>query len=399
MTEYKTSEGKYGLTYMIAEGVNVVTTQYSTYQLVIVHQGRRKKSSFGGGEDGLKMALDAAERMAAKLGLGKRAATDQLVTVSQVATEWMETNRGRWSPSTKERYGGVVRDFIEPVIGKHPIKRVTRSNVKDLLANALDRCSPKSVEIIHAVISGIFGEAIDRGYTEENPASGLLKKILPPKNKRNQSDPDPLTRDDLGKLLEAVWRVLPYPVPLVIETMAYTGMRLGEALAMHVDHLDIAGATYRVSESVKYGVYGLPKTGKRVIDVPPSLVEKLKLHIVKCRRELLSEGKDVEYFFPQVTHRIVQGALKRACRAAKLRVRNPHDLRHTYATILLMDHWSPAYVQKQLGHHSITMTVDIYGHWIPGEGKRDLDQVLGSSTGDAKKSTSKGSEPKVVKLR
>jgi integrase len=41
-----------------------------------------------------------------------------------------------------------------------------------------------------------------------------------------------------------------------------------------------------------------------------------------------------------------------------------------------MDHYSPAYVQKQLGHHSISMTVDIYGHWIPGEGKKDLLKTL-----------------------
>ncbi len=44
-----------------------------------------------------------------------------------------------------------------------------------------------------------------------------------------------------------------------------------------------------------------------------------------------------------------------------------------------MEHYSPAYVQKQLGHHSITMTVDTYGHWIPGEGKKDLDQTLGGT--------------------
>jgi len=60
-----------------------------------------------------------------------------------------------------------------------------------------------------------------------------------------------------------------------------------------------------------------------------------------------------------------------------LRARTPHDLRHTYATLLLMAHISPAYVQKQLGHHSITMTVDTYGHRIPGEGKGDLEKVCG----------------------
>jgi integrase len=49
-----------------------------------------------------------------------------------------------------------------------------------------------------------------------------------------------------------------------------------------------------------------------------------------------------------------------------------------------MDHYSPAYVQKQLGHHSITMTVDIYGHWIPGEGRRDLGKILkGKPSGSA----------------
>jgi integrase len=57
-------------------------------------------------------------------------------------------------------------------------------------------------------------------------------------------------------------------------------------------------------------------------------------------------------------------------------MRNPHDLRHSYATALLMDHYSPAYVQKQLGHSSISITVDIYGHWIPGEGKKDLTATL-----------------------
>lgn len=73
---------------------------------------------------------------------------------------------------------------------------------------------------------------------------------------------------------------------------------------------------------------------------------------------------------------MVQGSVERACRFAKVRRRRPHDLRHTYASILLMEHYSPAYVQKQLGHFSITMTVDIYGHWIPGEGKKDLDHAL-----------------------
>jgi len=68
--------------------------------------------------------------------------------------------------------------------------------------------------------------------------------------------------------------------------------------------------------------------------------------------------------------------MKKVCKGAGLRFRNPHDLRHTYATILLMAHQSPAYVQKQLGHSSISITVDTYGHWISGEGRQGLEKAL-----------------------
>ncbi len=62
------------------------------------------------------------------------------------------------------------------------------------------------------------------------------------------------------------------------------------------------------------------------------------------------------------SQRKVQGELRQVCKAARLETRNPHDLRHTYATILLIAGVSPAYVQKQLGHSSIAITVDVYGH-------------------------------------
>jgi integrase len=80
-------------------------------------------------------------------------------------------------------------------------------------------------------------------------------------------------------------------------------------------------------------------------------------------------------FWPY-SQRKIQGLVKRVCKQVNLRVRNPHDLRHTYARILLMAHQSPAYVQKQLGHSSISITVDIYGRWISGEGRDGLEDAL-----------------------
>ncbi len=277
-------------------------------------------------------------------------------------------------------YSSLSRDFLLPRFGEMPVKRIDRNQVRDLLVDTLAIRSAKSVEVFYAVLSGIFGETIERGYIESNPCLGQLRKVLPPKRKRNQSTPDPFPSADLGLLLEAAWEHLSVPVPLVIETLAYTGMRFGECLAMRWNHYDAQNRQYRITEAVRHKRYDVPKTGKRLIDIPDFLADKLERHIKELRKAALRDGKEVTFLFPAVTPRIVQNAMKRACHAAKLRVRSPHDLRHTYATVLLMENVSPAYVQKQLGHHSITMTVDIYGHWLPGEGKgkEHLNETFGA---------------------
>ena len=270
-----------------------------------------------------------------------------------------------------------VKNYLIPYLGSHPLRTIDRAKVKKVLAEVSQIRSPKTIELVHAAISGIFSEAIDLSYTNDNPARGLLAKILPPKRKRVRNMPDPFTKEDLNRLLAEAHRCLADPYPLILDTIASTGMRLGECLAMHVDNLDVRHSQYMVKESVRYGAFGQPKTGKRLIDIPESLTRQLEQHILKLRKNALAEGgAAVGYLFPDITHRLVQGAMKRACVSARLRTRSPHDLRYTYATLLLMDHYSPAYVQKQLGHHSISMTVDIYGHWIPGEGKKDMEVTL-----------------------
>jgi integrase len=52
-----------------------------------------------------------------------------------------------------------------------------------------------------------------------------------------------------------------------------------------------------------------------------------------------------------------------------------HDLRHTFASLLLQQGESPQYVKEQMGHHSIQVTVDIYGHLIPGSNKQAVDRL------------------------
>jgi integrase len=377
MLNYPKKEGKHGPIYQLAEGLYVTLNEYGSWTLIFKRGEARKKKSFGKTEDDLNRAVKAAELLAAKMMITVEK-TDTEKTFGKLIEEWYSLNEQRWQPGTRERYTFITQDFLR-ALHNLPLDQVDRIRVKRLLVDLLKIRSANTVEVVHAVISGIFSEAIDLGYTDKNPAYGLLKKILPPKNKRNLTEPDPLTRKDLDRFLNAAWHKLPEPFALILETMAMSGMRLGEAMAMCWQNLDIQNCQYNVAETTRQGRFGPPKSGKRLIDLDETLVSKLGIHIKKLRKESMAAGIQAHYLFPDITQRLVQGAMRRACTAAGLRTRSPHDLRHSYLTMLLMDHYSPAYVQKQLGHHSISMTVDIYGHWIPGEGKKDLATTLRGS--------------------
>ena len=173
--------------------------------------GRKKKRSFGKTEEDWRQAIKAAELLAVRLGLTLEKQKDSGRTFGMVAQEWYELNAGRWRPGTKERYECIVRDHLRP-LEKLPLEKVDKAQVKRLLADLLQIRAPKTVEVTHAVISGIFTEANELGYTEVNPAHGLLKRILPSKKKRVRSEPDPFNRQDLEAFLEAAWAKLPEPL-------------------------------------------------------------------------------------------------------------------------------------------------------------------------------------------
>lgn len=110
---------------------------------------------------------------------------------------------------------------------------------------------------------------------------------------------------------------------MILETMAMSGMRLGESLAMSIPNLDLQNHQYMVTETTRQGRFGPPKTGARLIDLEEVLVVKLEAHIKQLKKKSLAEGFAVHYLFPGITQRMVQRALRRACLSARLRGPEP----------------------------------------------------------------------------
>ena len=385
---YPVMQGATGPIWKIAKGVRVRTSVDGTYEVEVpelksgrTFRRRRRLQS-------LDRAINAAELFAlkSKLELLRKDRDEEpqrMYTFENAAERWFEINEHNWSDSTKERYRGLLNHHIYPVIGGMPIIDTPhvewREKIKVMLVEFRKIQSPKSAEVMHAVVSGVFTEEIDSGRipSRMNPAHGLLKRVLPPKKRRNISKPDPFTPEDRDSAIDAAWRECRKDVAMLIEVLAFSGMRLGEALAMNIEKLDIKNCQYDVTEKVRHGRYGPPKSGEdRLIDLPESLIMKLQAHIRRLKERMFAEGRPVEYLFPGLTEGIIQRSLKRACLAARVRSRTPHDLRHTYAVTLIMAGESLEYVRKQLGHSSISITVDCYGKWMPNAKKTNLDESL-----------------------
>jgi integrase len=184
---------------------------------------------------------------------------------------------------------------------------------------------------------------------------------------------DWLKPDDIGIMLDTAKTLYREQYELLC-VLAFTGMRLGEVLALEWGDIDMRGHNIRVRRSrSRWGVHR-PKTGReRVVDIGADLVATLRKLYARRAEQTLAAGRGAvleTVFLNQhgapVSPQYVRESFTRVLKRAGLRRVRLHDLRHSYASNLLQAGAPIQFVSRQLGHASIKMTVDVYGHLLPG---------------------------------
>ena len=178
-------------------------------------------------------------------------------------------------------------------------------------------------------------------------------------------------------LLETVEDRMPHYYPLLLWA-ARTGMREGELIGLKGGDVDFNGRLIEVQRNVVRKRVTTPKNGKtRRVDMSLQLINTIKRLLARRKAEALKRGESLDdvmedwvFTTPQGTqldpNNLRKRVFYRALAMAGLRRVRFHDLRHTYASLLIQQGESLAYVKDQLGHHSIQITVDTYGHLVPG---------------------------------
>ena len=167
-------------------------------------------------------------------------------------------------------------------------------------------------------------------------------------------------------------------------TALRAGLRAGEIIGLQPGDIDFTSGFIYIRRTIVNGRITTPKSGKaRKVDISRQLAETLNEHLLEVKKEKLQKGwKELPtwLFYNEMGNHIDPDHLRKRCfykslEKAGLRRIRFHDLRHTFASLLLAQGESLTYVRDQLGHSSIQTTLDTYGHLVPGSNRGAVDKL------------------------
>lgn len=308
-------------------------------------------------------------------------------TVGDFLDQWLvEVARPRVREWTYSGYEVHVRRHLKPVIGRIALERLTPQHVQALLNQKLrEGLKPKTVRYLRGTLRTALNEAVRWGLVSRNAAA----LVEGPRVERYRIAP--FTPDEAriflagirGDRLEAL-----YSVALTM------GLRQGEALGLCWEDVDLDMGYVRVTKQLQR-IHGSPQLvepkterSRRTLAMPPMIAKALKDHRGRQERERNAAGdhwREVGLVFTTPIGTPLDGtavtkSFHQVLQKAGLPQRRFHDLRHSCATLLLVQGVSPRVVMDVLGHSQIGLTMNTYSHVIPDlrrDAARRLQELLG----------------------
>jgi integrase len=378
------------------------------WYVVVDYHGRRKSKCVGSRE----AAEQVRRQVEAKLALGDFSILDtpddKKPTFDAYADGWMKNYaRIECKTSTADGYEGVLGQYLRPKFRGKRLDEIKRDDVKALINDLIGKnLSRNTIRNALCVIRGLFNYAIEDGLLESNPAARLGRFTRAARTTETKGVA--LTNREVQQFLQAAWEICPEYYPLFLMAVR-AGLRRGELVALQWGDLQFGGDAncsdrfILVQHNYVRREHTTTKSKKtRRVDLSRELREVLVELREKRLLKAFLKGKNHisdELVFPSpegtildpdnLYHRMFLPVLAKAgIRRIRL-----HDLRHTFGSLLLQNGASIVYVKEQMGHSSIQVTVDIYGHLIPGANICFVDRLDRLSAEDAKTSPQQSPTP------
>jgi integrase len=300
--------------------------------------------------------------------------------------------------STAAWYEGAIKNHLLPHFSGRKIREINAEDVERFRANMVEKMAARNLKMKLAneakendgekkadesgvrtvnkcltLLGSMFRYALKHRWVTYNPAS-LVKKLKESEGeKQDARDGNILTPSEINALLEAVddrYRSL-------LTCAVLTGLRQGELLGLQWGDVDWISRQIYVRRSYSDGHFYDPKTkySRRKVDMPNALVLELKKWKLRCPKGELDLVFPTSDGTPEHPSNMLRRGFFPALRRAGLRKIRFHDLRHTYASLLIANKEEPKRIQTLLGHSSIKITFDVYGHLMPNVADGVVDRL------------------------
>jgi integrase len=325
--------------------------------------------------------LDAQKVLKKRGGQGRgRPETPLNVSVKDYAAQWLDRERVRVAPKTHASFAETVKRYIvkEGVgIGTLRVRDVERADIETLLQQASTKSrsgvlSKNTLRIIRATCSLLFEAAMMErpvSLIDANPCRGVKLGTLSQADR--QRTIRSMTYEQVVRFLRTAKRHCSRRDYTLFHTLADTGLRPSEALALQWPDIDTSARTVRVERAVTIGRQIKPtKTGSaRTVPLTVPLAEAL----AKWHRNVVRKPGRSEFVFPSrqtggpLNVKRVGRHFRGLLRRAGLGPFKLYDLRHTLASHLLDQGVKITDVADVMGHSKPTTTLQFYAHSIPGD--------------------------------
>jgi integrase len=285
-----------------------------------------------------------------------------------VITAWLDYKRDSLAPRTIESYTETAERYIVPTIGTVAVGKIGSADVLKAMAKAP---SPRTKNYVRSVCHMAIEYAVD----EEMIPRNLVRKV--PKARLPERVKDMPTLEQWSALVEAINREATGTRGMLL-VMANGGLRIGEVAGLRWPDLS-AGGVRVVRQLTRGGTLEPVKSaaGRRTVPLPDSTLavleawrsEQAELRSTHAKRWKKAPYPDLifttRYGTPWGERNILRAAY-RVTEAAGMGRHGAHHLRHVAISRLVAAGVDVKTVQQIAGHSSIRVTLDTYGHLIPG---------------------------------
>jgi len=288
--------------------------------------------------------------------------------------EWLKMKAKTVRPRTLEIYTANIERHVKPALGNRKLSSVVAGDIQKFYSDLADKkMSAKTIALIHAMLTSGFRQALRLELIRKSP----MHAVDPPRVEKKEMQA--MTTEQAQAFLKAAdegshgcW----------LAFLLATGCRPGESQALkwsdvnwQTNSVTIQRNLVRLAKSVWQ--FGEPKTatGRRTIPLSAGMLKRLSDHKRAQGEARLKAGpkwKALDLVFCGPTgepHPVsyLSKLWKATLKAAGLpETFRSYDARHTTATLLLQDKTSPKVVSERLGHSNVQITLDVYGHVLPG---------------------------------